>query len=102
MTKKSFLPFVKENGSILTDPCLIAVELSNYHQKTLKGISDTSPGKFDPVRWDEEFIMKDSPEGDLVLKISDALVLALFLTVFFRLKLNCCLGAWTQSNLSQI
>ena len=42
----------------------------------MKGISDTSPGKFDPVRWDEEFIMKDSPEGDLVLKISDALVLA--------------------------
>ena len=36
MSKKSFLPLVKESGSILTDPCLNAVELSNYHQKTLK------------------------------------------------------------------
>ena len=75
-TKKTFRPLVKECGSILTDPCLIADELSKYHHRSLKEISSVVPGEFDPVRWDEDFIMKKSPEGDLVLKISDALVLA--------------------------
>ena len=60
----------------MTDPCLIADELSKYHLRSLKEISSVVPGEFDSVRWDEDFIMKESPEGDLVLKISDALVLA--------------------------
>ena len=74
-TKKTFRPLVKECSSILTDPCLIADELSKYYLRSLIEISSVVPGEFDPVRWDEDFIMKESPEGDLILKFSDALVL---------------------------
>ena len=75
-SRGSSRPLVKDDGSILTDPSLIANELSNFHQRSLKEISCISAGEFDHVKWDEDFIMKDSPEGDLVLDISDELVVA--------------------------
>ena len=75
-SRSRFRPLVKDDGTSLTDPKLIAHELSNFHQKSLKEVSSISPGEFDPVRWDEDFIMKDSPEGDLVLNISNGLVVA--------------------------
>ena len=68
MSRSSLRPLVKDNGTILTDPSLIANELSNFHQRSLKEISSIPPGEFDPVRWDEDFILKDSPEADLVLE----------------------------------
>ena len=76
-SRGSFRPLVKDNACILTDPSLIAGEILSFHHRSLKEISSITPGEFDPVRWDEDFIMKDSPEGDLVLNISDGLVVAI-------------------------
>ena len=75
-SRSSSRPLVKVGGSILTNSSLIAEELASFHQRSLKEISSVSPGEFDPVRWEKDFIMKDGPEGDLVLNISDALVVA--------------------------
>ena len=74
--KKSFRPLVMDGGEILTDPDLIMEELKKFHEKSLAENTSILPGDFEPVVWDKNFVMEDAPEGDLVLVISNDLVVA--------------------------
>ena len=75
-SKNRFRPLVKTDGSILTDPVLIADELVSFHERMVKEIFSTSHDQYDPVIWENDFLLQDSPDGDLVLNITDALVIA--------------------------
>ena len=74
--KGRFRPLETGDGRILTDPALISKELSDFHQRSRKENTSIPPGDFKPVVWDKNFLMKIGPEGDLVLDISDDLVVA--------------------------
>ena len=55
---------------------MISKKLEQFHKRSMKENSVIPPGDFKPVNWQSEFIPKNSPQGDLVLEISDELVLA--------------------------
>ena len=55
---------------------MISKKLSDFHQRSRKENTSIPPGDFKPVVWDKNFLMKIGPEGDLVLDISDDLVVA--------------------------
>ena len=76
LSKRTFRPLAKDCGNILTDPKLIVKELYNFHWRSLQEVSSVPSGEFTPVKWEKEFAMDASPQGDLVLSISDDLVLA--------------------------
>ena len=76
ISKRRFRPLVAEDGMVLTDPDMISKRLEQFHKRSMKENSVIPPGDFKPVNWQSEFIPKNSPQGDLVLEISDELVLA--------------------------
>ena len=75
ISKRRFRPLVTEGGMVLTDPDMISEKLAQFHTICMKEKSLIPPGDFKPVKWESDFIMKNSPQGDLVLEISDGLVL---------------------------
>ena len=74
--KNNFRPLDMGKGCILTDPALISEELSKYHESCWTENKSQPPAKFEPVVWPRDFLMKESPDGDLVLQISNDLVFA--------------------------
>ena len=74
--KKRSRPLVKKGGNILTDPHLIVEELKGFYEKSVSGNTSIPPGEFQPVAWNNSFVMEKGPGGDLVLDVSNDLVLA--------------------------
>ena len=74
--KKKFRPLVMGKGRILTDPALITKELLKFHERSRRENTSIPTGKFIPVTWDKDFSMEKGPKGDIVLVISNDLVVA--------------------------
>ena len=74
--KKRTRPLVKEGGQILTDPDLIVEELKSFHERSVLENTSIPPGEFQPAGWDKSFVMEKGPRWDLVLDVSNDLVLA--------------------------
>ena len=67
---KSTRAMCGKDGSVLIDPVAILSELQLHHTAAIKEYEEVPPVEFDPVKWNDTI-----KESDLVLRISDELVL---------------------------
>ena len=76
IAKRRVRPLVLGDGKILTDAALISKQLSIFHERSMIENTSIPPGGFEPVVWAKDFILKEDPDGDFVLNISNDLVVA--------------------------
>ena len=53
-----------KKGGQTTDPHLIVEELKSFHEKSVSENTSIPPGEFQPVAWNNSFVvMEKGPEG---------------------------------------